>query len=60
MTDDQQTPTALAAAREAHSLSQQLEALLIVADQPLSAVELAAATDHPVRLVRSALAAERT
>lgn len=57
MTDEHQTPTELAAARETHTLSQQLEALLIVADRPLSAVELAAATDHPVRLVRSALAA---
>lgn len=56
MTDEQQPTTELAAAREAHTLSQQLEALLIVADHPLSAVELAAATDHPVRLVRSALA----
>lgn len=44
-------------ARAAHSLSQQLEALLIVADEPLSAVALATATDRPVREVRAALSA---
>lgn len=47
----------LAAARRAHTLSQQLEALLIVADEPLSAVALATATDRPVREVRAALTA---
>ena len=47
----------LAAARAAHTLPQQLEALLIVADEPLSAVALATATDHPVREVRAALTA---
>lgn len=45
----------LDAARSAHSLSQQLEALLIVADEPLSAVALATATDRPVREVREVL-----
>lgn len=45
----------LQAARAAHSLSQQLEALLIVADEPLSAVALATACDRPVREVRAAL-----
>ncbi len=50
-------PDELAAVRAAHSLSQQLEALLIVADEPLSAVALATATDRPVREVRAALAA---
>ena len=47
--------TELERAREAHSLAQQLEALLIVADEPLSAVALATATDRPVREVRDAL-----
>lgn len=49
--------TALAEARAAHTLTQQLEALLIVADEPLSAVGLATATDRPVREVRAALVA---
>ncbi|UOQ61549.1 SMC-Scp complex subunit ScpB [Leucobacter rhizosphaerae] len=49
--------TELSRAREAHSLAQQLEALLIVADEPLSAVTLATATDRPVREVRAALMA---
>lgn len=52
-----EAPDALAAARAAHSLSQQLEALLIVADEPLSAVSLATACDRPVREVRKALQA---
>lgn len=52
-----ETSAGLAAARSAHSLSQQLEALLIVADEPLSAVSLATATDRPVREVRAALEA---
>lgn len=47
----------LGAARAAHTLCQQLEALLIVADEPLSAVSLATATDRPVREVRAALEA---
>ena len=37
--------TELARAREAHTLAQQLEALLIVADEPLSVVALATATE---------------
>ncbi|QIM17339.1 SMC-Scp complex subunit ScpB [Leucobacter insecticola] len=41
--------------REAHTLAQQLEALLIVADEPLSVVALATATDRPVREVRAAI-----
>ncbi|WP_241489312.1 SMC-Scp complex subunit ScpB [Leucobacter celer] len=45
----------LARARAAHSLAQQLEALLIVADEPLSAMALATATDRPVREVRAVL-----
>lgn len=45
----------LDAVRAAHSLAQQLEALLIVADEPLSAVTLATACDRPVREVRRAL-----
>ncbi|PRI10599.1 SMC-Scp complex subunit ScpB [Leucobacter massiliensis] len=48
--------TELSRARARHSLQQQLEALLIVADEPLSAVALATATDRPVREVRAALA----
>lgn len=45
----------LEAARMSHSLAQQLEALLIVADEPLSALELATATDRPVREVQEIL-----
>ncbi|QZY51248.1 SMC-Scp complex subunit ScpB [Leucobacter tenebrionis] len=48
--------SALARAREQHTLAQQLEALLIVADEPLSVVTLATATDRPLREVRAALA----
>lgn len=48
---------ALAEVRAAHTLEQQLEALLLVADEPLSAVGLATATDRPVREVRAALTA---
>ena len=55
--DETPEPTELSRAREAHPLAQQLEALLIVADEPLSAVTLATATDRPVREVRAALAA---
>ncbi|GAA2829668.1 condensin subunit ScpB [Leucobacter komagatae] len=51
------TDETLAAARAAHTLQQQLEALLIVADEPLSAMALATACDVPVREVRKALAA---
>lgn len=47
--------TELARARDGHTLQQQLEALLLVADEPLSAVTLATATDRPVREVRQAL-----
>ncbi|WP_336992409.1 SMC-Scp complex subunit ScpB [Leucobacter sp. VD1] len=46
----------LARARETHTLAQQLEALLIVADEPLSVVALATATDRPLREVKAALA----
>lgn len=48
---------ALSEARELHSLEQQLEALLLVADEPVSAVGLATAVDRPVREVRRAIAA---
>lgn len=41
--------------REEHSLHQQLEALLLIADEPISAMGLAAAVDRPVREVRTAL-----
>jgi len=41
--------------RSSHSISQQLEALLLVADEPLGAVQLATALDRPVREVRAAL-----
>lgn len=51
MTDD----TQLDHVRATHTLAQQLEALLLVADEPLSAVTLATATDRPVRDVRAAL-----
>ena len=43
--------------RSSHPLQQQLEALLLVADEPVSAIGLATATDRPVREVRAALAA---
>lgn len=42
---------------ETHTLQQQLEALLIVADEPLSAVTLATAVDRPVREVRDTIGA---
>ena len=48
---------ALDRARAEHLLEQQLEALLLVADEPISAVGLATATDRPVREVRRALQA---
>ena len=54
---ESEAAAALARARAEHTLAQQLEALLIVADEPLSAVALATATDRPVREVRAALAA---
>lgn len=47
----------LARAREQHTLRQQLEALLIVAEEPLSLVTLATATDRPVREVREEIEA---
>ena len=56
-TTENAAQTELARAREQHTLQQQLEALLIVADEPLSAVTLATACDRPVREVRAALAA---
>lgn len=49
------TGAELAAARSAHPLAAQLEALLIVAEEPLDAVALATATDAPVARVREAL-----
>lgn len=52
--------TALDEARAIHSLEQQLEALLLVADEPLGAVSLATATDRPVREVRRAIQALQT
>lgn len=54
--DGGQPDSALAQARSTHSLQQQLEALLLVADEPISAVGLATATDRPVREVRRAVA----
>ena len=56
-TTDQLPETGLDATRANHSLTQQLEALLIVADEPLSAMTLATACDRPVREVRAALEA---
>ncbi|NLB46268.1 MAG: SMC-Scp complex subunit ScpB [Microbacteriaceae bacterium] len=53
MTDEPQ----LDDVRANHTLGQQLEALLLVADEPLSAVTLATATDRPVREVRAELEA---
>lgn len=41
--------------RSAHTLEQQLEALLLVADEPTSAMGLATALDRPVAEVRGAL-----
>ena len=61
MTDEQtiEDPIspALAQARTEHRLEQQLEALLLVADEPVSAVGLATVVDRPVREVRSAIEA---
>lgn len=48
---------ALDDARADHTLEQQLEALLLIADEPMSAVGLATATDRPVREVRRAIEA---
>lgn len=56
VTNDQ-ISTELASARQSHSLAQQLEALLLVADEPLSAVTLATAVDRPVREVRKTIEA---
>lgn len=56
--DDTQSPeqsSALHEARAAHPLPQQLEALLLVADEPIGAVHLATAVDRPVREVRKAI-----
>jgi len=47
----------LDAVRSSHTLAQQLEALLIVADEPLSAVALATACDRPVHEVRETVEA---
>ncbi len=44
------------AASAAAPLAQQLEALLLVADEPISAVSLATALDRPVAEIRAALA----
>lgn len=58
-TDPEQESSArseLAHARKEHSLAEQLEALLLVADEPLSIVTLATATDRPVREVRREIA----
>lgn len=52
---EETTAPALAAARSAHPIAQQLEALLLVADEPLSAVSLATALDRPVREVRKSI-----
>ncbi len=50
-----ETRPALAEARSSHPLQQQLEALLLVADEPIGAVHLATAVDRPVREVRRAV-----
>ena len=61
MTHETMSDTAVAPelsrARSEHSLSQQLEALLIVADEPLSIVSLATALDRPVSDTKQAIAA---
>lgn len=51
------TSEALIRVRAEHALEQQLEALLLVADEPVSAVGLATAVDRPVREVRAAISA---
>lgn len=48
---------ALTEARSSHPIEQQLEALLLVADEPIGAVHLATAVDRPVREVRRAIEA---
>ena len=53
--DAEDTNQALAHARRTLPLQQQLEALLLVADEPIGAVHLATAVDRPVREVRHAL-----
>lgn len=54
---DEMTPAEaeLRLARDEHPLAQQLEALLIVADEPLSVIGLATALDRPVAETRDAL-----
>ena len=49
--------TALDRTRAEHGLGQQLEALLMVADEPIGTVSLATALDRPVAEVRRAIAA---
>lgn len=52
-----QSNQVLAEARSSYPLQQQLEALLLVADEPIGAVHLATAVDRPVREVRRAIEA---
>lgn len=54
--DPAEHESALTQARSAATLEQQLEALLMVADEPISVMGLATATDRPVRDVRTAIA----
>lgn len=53
--DPELVDSELARARAEHALEQQLEALLLVADEPIGAVSLATAADRPVREVRRAI-----
>lgn len=57
MTDNKmaEPETDLSRARAEATLEQQLEALLMVADEPLGVIGLATATDRPVRDVRKAI-----
>lgn len=50
----------LVAARNQHSLAQQVEALLFLADEPLSIVDLATATDRPIAHTRTAIESLQT
>lgn len=55
MSDSEGSNATFASPIPIHPLQQQLEALLLVADEPISTVGLATATDRPVREVRKAI-----
>jgi len=56
VTMTEKTETVLAGETAPGTLQQQLEALLLIVDEPISAISLATALDRPVAEVRAALA----